>query len=139
MENRGLLYLGVGISGGEEGARHGPSIMPGGSPNAWQTMEPILKGIAARAPDGEPCCEWMGEGGAGHYVKMIHNGIEYGDMQVIAEAYDLMRRGMKMSPREIGKVFGSWNEGRLSSYLMRSPLTSWQWRKAASPWWRPHR
>ena len=118
VESRGLLYLGVGISGGEEGARHGPSIMPGGSPAAWPRMEPVLKGIAARAPDGAPCCEWIGEGGAGHYVKMIHNGIEYGDMQVIAEAYDLMRRGMAMSPGDIGGVFGSWNEGRLRSYLV---------------------
>ena len=118
VEDRGLLYLGMGVSGGEEGARRGPSIMPGGSPAAWPRMEPVLKGIAARAPDGQPCCEWIGEGGAGHYVKMIHNGIEYGDMQVIAEAYDLMRRGMGMAPREIGEVFGSWNEGRLRSYLV---------------------
>ena len=118
VEGRGLLYLGMGVSGGEEGARRGPSIMPGGSPAAWPRMEPVLKGIAARAPDGKPCCEWMGEGGAGHYVKMIHNGIEYGDMQVIAEAYDLMSRGVGMAPREIGEVFGSWNEGRLRSYLV---------------------
>ncbi|MEX1134975.1 MAG: NAD(P)-binding domain-containing protein, partial [Acidimicrobiia bacterium] len=94
VEGRGQLYLGMGISGGEEGARHGPSLMPGGSPAAWERVEPILKGIAARAPDGAPCCEWIGPGGAGHFVKMVHNGIEYGDKQVIAEAYDLMRRGM---------------------------------------------
>lgn len=118
VEGRGLLYLGMGISGGEEGARHGPSLMPGGSPAAWGRVEPILKGIAAQAPDGEPCCEWIGPGGAGHFVKMIHNGIEYGDMQVIAEAYDLMRRGMGMSPMEVSGVFGAWNEGRLRSYLI---------------------
>ena len=98
VEAKGLLFLGVGISGGEEGARHGPSLMPGGSPAAWPRVEPILKGIAARAGDGAPCCEWIGPGGAGHFVKMVHNGIEYGDMQVIAEAYDLMRRGMESDP-----------------------------------------
>ncbi len=118
VEGRGLLYLGMGISGGEEGARRGPSLMPGGSPAAWARLEPTLKGIAARAPDGKPCCEWIGEGGAGHYVKMVHNGIEYGDMQVIAEAYDLMRRGMGMTAHHMGEVFGSWNEGRLRSYLI---------------------
>jgi 6-phosphogluconate dehydrogenase len=118
VEGRGLLYLGMGISGGEEGARHGPSLMPGGSPAAWEHVEPILKGIAAKAPDGSPCCEWIGPGGAGHFVKMVHNGIEYGDMQVIAEAYDLMRRGMGMSPAQISDVFGGWNEGRLRSYLV---------------------
>ena len=118
VEDRGLLYLGLGISGGEEGARRGPSLMPGGSPQAWPMVEAMLKGIAARADDGAPCCEWLGEGGAGHFVKMVHNGIEYGDMQVIAEAYDLMRRGMGMAPAEIGEVFASWNEGRLRSYLI---------------------
>lgn len=118
VEARGLLYLGMGISGGEEGARHGPSLMPGGSPAAWEHLEPILKGIAAKAPDGSPCCEWIGPGGAGHFVKMVHNGIEYGDMQVIAEAYDLMRRGMGMSPIQISEVFGAWNGGRLRSYLV---------------------
>ncbi|MEX2650978.1 MAG: decarboxylating NADP(+)-dependent phosphogluconate dehydrogenase [Acidimicrobiia bacterium] len=118
VEGRGQLYLGMGISGGEEGARHGPSLMPGGSPAAWERVEPILKGIAARAPDGAPCCEWIGPGGAGHFVKMVHNGIEYGDMQVIAEAYDLMRRGMGMRPSQVSEVFGGWNEGRLRSYLI---------------------
>ncbi|MEX2252456.1 MAG: decarboxylating NADP(+)-dependent phosphogluconate dehydrogenase [Acidimicrobiia bacterium] len=118
VEGLGLLYLGMGISGGEEGARHGPSLMPGGSPGAWARVEPILKGIAARAPDGAPCCEWIGPGGAGHFVKMVHNGIEYGDMQVIAEAYDLMRRGRGMSPMEISQVFGGWNDDRLRSYLI---------------------
>jgi 6-phosphogluconate dehydrogenase len=118
VESRGLLYLGIGVSGGEEGARHGPSIMPGGSRRAWDHVEPMLKSIAARAPDGKPCCEWIGTGGAGHFVKMVHNGIEYGDMQVIAEAYDLMRRGMGMSPAEMSKVFARWDEGRLRSYLI---------------------
>jgi 6-phosphogluconate dehydrogenase len=114
----GLRFLGVGISGGEEGARHGPSLMPGGDSSAWPIVEPILKSIAALAPDGSPCCEWVGPGGAGHFVKMVHNGIEYGDMQVIAEAFDLMRRGMGLEPREIGEVFHGWNQGRLRSYLI---------------------
>jgi 6-phosphogluconate dehydrogenase len=118
VESRGLLYLGMGVSGGEEGARHGPSIMPGGSRKAWEHVEPMLKSIAAKAPDGKPCCEWIGTGGAGHFVKMVHNGIEYGDMQVIAEAYDLMRRGMGMTPMEMSKVFARWDEGRLRSYLI---------------------
>jgi 6-phosphogluconate dehydrogenase len=118
MESRGLHYLGMGVSGGEEGARHGPSIMPGGSEEAWRQVEPMLKAIAATAHDGKPCCEWIGPGGAGHFVKMVHNGIEYGDMQVIAEAYDLLRRGMGMTPGEMAKVFAGWNEGRLRSYLI---------------------
>jgi len=118
VESRGLHYLGMGVSGGEEGARHGPSIMPGGSVEAWRHVEPMLKAIAAIAPDGRPCCEWIGPGGGGHFVKMVHNGIEYGDMQVIAEAYDLMRRGMGMGPGEMAKVFAGWNQGRLRSYLI---------------------
>ena len=118
LSKLGIRYLGVGVSGGEEGARHGPSLMPGGDPAGWPAVERMLKGIAAVAPDGEPCCEWLGVGGAGHFVKMVHNGIEYGDMQVIAEAYDLMRRGMGMEPREIGDVFDEWNHGRLKSYLI---------------------
>ena len=118
LSARGIKFLGVGISGGEEGARHGPSLMPGGDPTGWPRVETMLKGIAAEAPDGSPCCEWVGPGGAGHFVKMVHNGIEYGDMQVIAEAYDLMRRGLGMAPAEIGEVFSTWNEGRLESYLV---------------------
>ncbi|MBW3667030.1 MAG: NADP-dependent phosphogluconate dehydrogenase, partial [Actinobacteria bacterium] len=114
----GIRYLGIGVSGGEEGARHGPSIMPGGNAEAWPHVEAMLKGIAAIAPDGTPTCEWLGPGGAGHFVKMVHNGIEYGDMQVIAEAYDLMSRGLDMTTREIADVFASWNEGRLRSYLV---------------------
>ncbi|HUG08490.1 MAG TPA: decarboxylating NADP(+)-dependent phosphogluconate dehydrogenase [Acidimicrobiia bacterium] len=118
LAERGIRFVGAGVSGGEEGARYGPSIMPGGDPEAWPFIEDMLKGIAARADDGAPCCEWLGEGGAGHYVKMIHNGIEYGDMQVIAEAYDLMRRGLDMPPAEIAEVFARWNQGRLRSYLI---------------------
>jgi 6-phosphogluconate dehydrogenase len=118
LTDLGIRFLGVGFSGGEEGARYGPSIMPGGNPEAWDMVEVMLKGIAAVADDGKPCCEWVGPGGAGHFVKMVHNGIEYGDMQVIAEAYDLMRRGLGMAPAEIGKVFEQWNEGRLQSFLI---------------------
>jgi 6-phosphogluconate dehydrogenase len=118
LAEQGIRFVGAGISGGEEGARHGPSIMPGGDPEAWPRIRDMLQGIAATAPDGTPCCEWIGEGGAGHFVKMVHNGIEYGDMQVIAEAYDIMRRGMGMSPSEIADVFATWNESRLESYLV---------------------
>ncbi|HEY5889536.1 MAG TPA: decarboxylating NADP(+)-dependent phosphogluconate dehydrogenase [Acidimicrobiia bacterium] len=118
LTDLGIQYLGVGFSGGEEGARYGPSIMPGGNPGAWPHVEAMLKGIAAIADDSKPCCEWVGPGGAGHFVKMVHNGIEYGDMQVIAEAYDLMHRGLRMAPDEIGDVFTDWNKGRLKSYLI---------------------
>ncbi len=118
LTDLGIRYLGVGFSGGEEGARYGPSIMPGGDPDAWPHVEGMLKGIAAVADDGKPCCQWVGPGGAGHFVKMVHNGIEYGDMQVIAEAYDLMHRGLGMSADEIGDVFTRWNGGRLKSYLI---------------------
>jgi 6-phosphogluconate dehydrogenase len=118
LVEQGIRYLGIGVSGGEEGARHGPSIMPGGDPSAWPVVEDMLKGIAAKAEDGAPCCEWIGEGGAGHFVKMVHNGIEYGDMQVIAEAYDLMRRGLGMTTDQISDVFARWNKGRLRSYLI---------------------
>jgi 6-phosphogluconate dehydrogenase len=118
LQEKGIRFVGAGVSGGEQGARHGPSIMPGGDPGAWPIVRDILQGIAAKAPDGAPCCEWIGKGGAGHFVKMVHNGIEYGDMQVIAEAYDLMRRGLGMGPAEIGDVFARWNQGRLKSYLI---------------------
>ncbi|HEX6221163.1 MAG TPA: decarboxylating NADP(+)-dependent phosphogluconate dehydrogenase [Acidimicrobiia bacterium] len=118
LQERGIRYIGAGVSGGEEGARYGPSIMPGGDPTAWPVVKDILQGIAALAPDGSPCCEWLGPGGSGHFVKMVHNGIEYGDMQVIAEAYDLMRRGLGMQPSEIGHAFSDWNQGRLQSYLI---------------------
>ncbi len=118
LRETGIRYLGVGISGGEEGARHGPSIMPGGDPAAWPLVSDILRRIAATADDGEPCCRWVGEGGAGHYVKMIHNGIEYGDMQLIAEAWQLMRDGLGMPADEIADTFARWNDGALSSYLI---------------------
>lgn len=118
LSGSGLRFIGMGISGGEEGARHGPSLMPGGDIEAWPHVEELLKGIAAMAPDGTRCCDWVGPGGAGHFVKMVHNGIEYGDMQVIAEAYDVMRRGLHMTPAEMATVFTKWNEGRLRSYLI---------------------
>ena len=117
VESRGMLYIGTGVSGGEEGALHGPSMMPGGSQEAWPLVRPIFQAICAKA-DGAPCCEWVGENGAGHFVKMIHNGIEYGDMQLICEAYLLMRDGLGMSADEISSVFGEWNEGELDSYLI---------------------
>lgn len=113
----GILFVGAGISGGEDGARHGPSIMPGGNPDAWPRIGPLLRSIAARYED-EPCADWVGTGGAGHYVKMVHNGIEYGDMQVIAEAYDMMTRGLGMSADAIQQRFASWSEGELDSYLI---------------------
>ena len=118
VESKGLLYIGTGVSGGEEGARHGPSIMPGGSPAAWQYVKPIFQAIAAKVADGSPCCDWVGENGAGHYVKMVHNGIEYGDMQLICEAYQLMRDGLGMTAPEMHKVFARWNKGKLDSYLI---------------------
>ena len=117
LADRGILFLGTGISGGEEGARHGPSIMPGGNPDAWPLTRDLLRSIAATA-DGEPCCNWVGEGGAGHYVKMVHNGIEYGDMQLIAEAYHLMRAGLAMPLDDIQRAFSQWNSGVLDSYLI---------------------
>jgi 6-phosphogluconate dehydrogenase len=118
VESKGLLYIGTGVSGGEEGARHGPSIMPGGSPAAWEHVKPIFQAIAAKVADGSPCCDWVGEGGAGHYVKMTHNGIEYGDMQLICEAYHIMKDGLGMTPDEMHEVFKEWNEGELKSYLI---------------------
>ena len=118
LTGRGILYVGTGISGGEEGARHGPSIMPGGNPEAWPKVQEIFQSIAAKTPDGDPCCSWIGEDGAGHYVKMVHNGIEYGDMQLIAEAYHLMRDGLGMSAAEMREVFARWNEGDLDSFLI---------------------
>jgi 6-phosphogluconate dehydrogenase len=118
-EAKGLLYVGAGVSGGEEGARHGPSIMPGGSPAAWPHVKDIFQAIAAKAPDGGPCCDWIGEGGAGHYVKMVHNGIEYGDMQLIGEAYQLMKACLGMSAPDMSKVFATWDKGRLDSFLIQ--------------------
>jgi 6-phosphogluconate dehydrogenase len=118
VESKGLLYIGTGVSGGEEGALHGPSIMPGGSAAAWPHVKNIFQSIAAKVDDGSPCCEWLGNDGAGHFVKMVHNGIEYGDMQMICEAYSLMRNVLGMAPAEISKVFGEWNKGELDSYLI---------------------
>jgi 6-phosphogluconate dehydrogenase len=118
VESKGLLYIGTGVSGGEEGARHGPSIMPGGSPAAWPHVKPILQAISAKVDDGTPCCDWVGENGAGHYVKMVHNGIEYGDMQLICEAYYLMKTALGMSADEMHEVFAEWNKGKLDSYLI---------------------
>jgi 6-phosphogluconate dehydrogenase len=118
LEERGLLYVGTGVSGGEEGALTGPSIMPGGSPEAWPHVKPIFQAIAAKVADGTPCCDWVGRDGAGHYVKMVHNGIEYGDMQMIAEAYFLMKNLLGMTPAEMHEVFKEWNEGELNSYLI---------------------
>ncbi len=117
VESKGLLYIGTGVSGGEEGARLGPSIMPGGSPAAWRHVKPIFQAIAAKV-DGAPCCDWVGENGAGHYVKMVHNGIEYGDMQLICEAYQLMRDGLGMKAAQMHEVFTKWNRGKLGSYLI---------------------
>jgi 6-phosphogluconate dehydrogenase len=118
VESKALLYIGTGVSGGEEGARHGPSIMPGGSPAAWPHVKQIFQAIAAKVADGSPCCDWVGEGGAGHYVKMVHNGIEYGDMQLIGEAYNLMKTGLGLSANQMHEVFAEWNKGELDSYLI---------------------
>jgi 6-phosphogluconate dehydrogenase len=117
LAQQNLLFLGTGISGGEEGARSGPSIMPGGNPNAWLPAQPILQAIAAKV-DGQPCCQWVGENGAGHYVKMVHNGIEYGDMQLICEAYHIMRYGLGLSIEQLQATFAEWNRGVLESYLI---------------------
>ncbi len=116
-EVRGLKYVGMGVSGGEEGALKGPSIMPGGSPGAWPDIRPIFQAIAAQV-DGQPCCDWVGEGGAGHFVKMVHNGIEYGDMQLISEVYLLMRESLRMAPDDMAEVFARWNQRELESYLI---------------------
>jgi 6-phosphogluconate dehydrogenase len=118
LESRGLYFIGTGISGGEEGARHGPSIMPGGSPQAWPHLKPIFQSIAAKVDDGSPCCDWVGENGAGHFVKMVHNGIEYGDMQLISETYHMMHRGLGLGYDQLHEIFAEWNRGKLNSYLI---------------------
>ncbi len=118
LESKGLLYIGTGVSGGEEGALKGPSMMPGGSPAAWEAVKPIFQAICAKVEDGSPCCDWVGENGAGHFVKMVHNGIEYGDMQLICEAYQFMRDGLGMSADEMHEVFAAWNKTELDSYLI---------------------
>ena len=119
VEEKGLLYIGTGVSGGEEGALRGPSIMPGGSPEAWQHVKPIFQAIAAKVEDGTPCCEWVGNDGAGHFVKMVHNGIEYGDMQMISEAYWIMKNVLGLTPDEMQPIFEGWNKGELDSYLIQ--------------------
>ena len=118
VESKGLLYIGTGVSGGEEGALLGPSLMPGGSNAAWPHVKPIFQAIAAKVSDGSPCCDWVGENGAGHFVKMVHNGIEYGDMQLICEAYQIMKELLGMTPDEMHEVFKEWNKGELDSYLI---------------------
>ena len=118
VESKGLYYIGTGVSGGEEGARFGPSIMPGGSTAAWPQVKEIFQAVAAKVDGGVPCCDWVGENGAGHYVKMVHNGIEYGDMQLISEAYDLLKNNLGMGNQEMQQVFHNWNQGKLDSYLI---------------------
>ncbi len=118
VESKGFLYVGCGVSGGEEGALKGPSMMPGGSSAAWPYIKPIFQAICAKVESGEPCCDWVGENGAGHFVKMVHNGIEYGDMQLICEAYQLLRDGLGMTSAELRDVFAAWNETELDSYLI---------------------
>ncbi len=118
IESKGLLFIGTGVSGGEEGALNGPSIMPGGSPAAWPAVKEIFQAISAKVEDGSACCDWVGEGGAGHFVKMVHNGIEYGDMQIICEAYQMMKEMLGMNADEMHEVFKNWNEGELDSYLI---------------------
>lgn len=118
LAKQGIHFIGTGVSGGEEGARFGPSIMPGGAPEAWPHVKDIFQSIAAKVADGSPCCDWVGEEGAGHFVKMVHNGIEYGDMQLITEAYDLMNHALGMHADEMSTAFGAWNKGKLDSYLI---------------------
>ncbi len=118
LAEKGILFVGTGVSGGEEGALTGPSIMPGGNPDAWPIVKPILQAIAAKTDDGEPCCDWLGKGGAGHFVKMVHNGIEYGDMQMICETYQMMKEGLGMSNEDMHDAFARWNDGVLDSYLI---------------------
>ena len=118
LKGSGILYVGAGISGGEEGALNGPAIMPGGNDAAWPVIKPIFQAIAAKAPGGEPCCQWVGPGGAGHFVKMVHNGIEYADMQMICEAYFLMEQLLELSAEEMSSIFDEWNSGELNSYLV---------------------
>ena len=119
LAQKGIRFIGTGVSGGEEGARHGPSIMPGGDESAWEEVKPILQAIAAKTPQGEPCCDWVGRDGAGHFVKMVHNGIEYGDMQLICEAYQFMKDGLGMSADEMHQTFAAWNQTELDSYLIQ--------------------
>ncbi len=119
LQAQGVLYVGMGVSGGEQGALRGPALMPGGDPRAWPIVQPLLQQIAARADDGQPCCDWIGTEGSGHFVKMVHNGIEYADMQLICEAYALMRQVLGLAPKQMAPVFRRWNEGALGSYLIQ--------------------
>lgn len=132
LAEKGIYYMGCGISGGEEGARHGPSIMPGGHPDGWEHVKPILQKIAAQA-DGEPCCDWVGEGGAGHYVKMVHNGIEYGDMQVICEAYHLLSSMLGCKADELHTIFNTWNKTELDSYLIEITSAIFAYKEDGKP------
>lgn len=118
LKKKGIIFVGMGVSGGQEGARYGASLMPGGDPSAWPLLKPLLEPVAARAPDDSPCCTWIGEGGAGHFVKMVHNGIEYADMELIAEAAHLMKSGLDMTNNEMSETFRIWNNGNLNGYLM---------------------
>ncbi|MCY3974213.1 MAG: decarboxylating NADP(+)-dependent phosphogluconate dehydrogenase [Simkaniaceae bacterium] len=118
LKEKGFLFIGTGISGGEEGARNGPSIMPGGHIEGWALVKPLFRAIAAKSEGGDPCCDWVGDGGAGHYVKMVHNGIEYGDMQIICEAYHLLSNRLQLATEQIAEIFEKWNEGELRSYLI---------------------
>jgi 6-phosphogluconate dehydrogenase len=133
LEAQGLLFVGAGISGGEEGARHGPSIMPGGSTAAWPLVRGVLQSIAAKVADGTPCCDWIGPGGSGHFVKMVHNGIEYGDIQLLAEAYHFMRAGLGMTSDEMADVFAGWDRGRLDSYLVEITAAVLRLRRDGEP------
>lgn len=117
LKEKNILYVGAGVSGGEEGARYGPSIMPGGNPDAWPFIKDIFQSISAKV-DGAPCCDWVGNEGAGHFVKMVHNGIEYGDMQIIAEAYQLLKDGLDLSHDEMSDVFADWNKREIDSFLV---------------------
>jgi len=130
LGEQGLLFVGAGVSGGEEGARNGPSLMPGGHPDAWPLIKDIFQGIAAKTDAGEPCCDWVGDGGAGHFVKMVHNGIEYGDMQLICESYDFMRRLLGMDNAAMGDAFNAWDEGELNSYLIEITASILRFRDA---------
>jgi 6-phosphogluconate dehydrogenase len=120
LKEKGILFVGSGVSGGEEGARHGPSLMPGGNPAAWPHIKAIFQSIAAKVQNGVPCCDWVGEGGAGHFVKMVHNGIEYGDMQLICEAYQLLSVGLGLDNEKLADIFTEWNRGELDSYLIET-------------------
>ncbi len=132
LAEKGMYYIGTGISGGEEGARRGPAIMPGGNAEAWPMVQNILQDIAAKTADGQPCCDWVGAGGAGHFVKMVHNGIEYGDMQLICEAYHFMRDGLCLSADEMATTFAQWNTTKLNSYLIEITSDILQYKEEAT-------